>query len=176
MRPKWGFCPASEIDKMNDFQAETHSELDTSPVSPEAWAITRSVTIASVIMAFLLMAILGTIVSWLKYDEPITEVLIRGLKFGFAASVGIALLPLVGKGLTSVRVPQWFVTGGAFAVAFAVLHGLNAVLEQEYVSALGRTGSGFFSGFLAGCGIYWAQRKGWVKPPHRVHRKPRIES
>jgi len=140
-------------DSLSD-QKNTHQSTPLLSTSKSLLALTKPKLVAATFGAFFIM---GVVDAFFKYDETWLELMIHGAKLGIAGTLAVLCIPAVAISLAAVRAPQWFVSGGSFAVGFFILGGLAALLERKYAIALGKAGSGFLIGFCIGLGIYASQ-------------------
>ena len=140
-------------DSFSD-QKCTHQSTPLSSTLKSLRALAKPKLVAATFGAFFLM---GVVDAFFKYDETWLELMTHGAKLGIAGTLAVLCIPAVATSLASVRAPQWFVSGGAFAVGFFILGGLAALLERKYAIALGKAGSGFLIGFCIGLGVYTSQ-------------------
>lgn len=146
------------------------SELpeSSSPVSqPNASHPDRGVIVATSIAViatvFSLFFLMGFFSAWLKSEGDWMALVIRGLKFGASGSLGVLCIGISAKSWQRLPVPAWLPSTASFAVGFFVMNGLGEALDGRYENILPKAGGGFVAGCLGGFGLYWIQKKGWVK-------------
>lgn len=120
-------------------------------------------SIAVVATVFCLFFLMGFFSAWLKSEGDWMALATRGLKFAASGSLGVLCIGISAKSWQRLPVPAWLPSTASFAVGFFVMNGLGEVFDGRYENILPKAGGGFVAGCLAGFGIYWAQKNGWVK-------------
>ena len=136
------------------------SEPSTSHSDQVVIAATSIAVIATVFCFFFLM---GFFSAWLKSEGDWMALMMRGLKFGTSGSLGVLCIGIASWTWQRLPVPAWLPSTASFAVGFFVMNGMGELLDGRYENILPKAGGGFLAGCLAGLGIYWLQKKGWVK-------------
>lgn len=142
---------------------ETTADDSAAATTRSAAGLTVVISVAVVAAVFAMFFIMGFVSAWLKSEGDLMALVMRGLKFGLSGSAGVICVGVSAKSWQRLPVPPWLPPMASFAVGFFVMHGLGEILDGRYETALPKAGSGFLSGCLAGLGIYWVQKKGWVK-------------
>ena len=136
------------------------SEPSTSHSDQVVIAATSIAVIATVFCFFFLM---GFFSAWLKSEGDWMALMMRGLKLGISGSLGVLCIGIASWTWQRLPVPAWLPSTASFAVGFFVMNGMGELLDGRYENILPKAGGGFLAGCLAGLGIYWLQKKGWVK-------------
>lgn len=119
--------------------------------------------IAVVATVFFLFFVMGFASAWLQSEGDWLTWAVRGLKFGGSGSLGVLCIGLSAKSWQRLPVPAWLPSTASFAVGFFVMNGLGEAFDGRYENILPKAGGGFLAGCLGGFGLYWIQKKGWVK-------------
>lgn len=136
-------------------------------------AVLVAVSIATIAAVFVMFFIMGFVSAWLKGEGDGMAMMMQGLKFGVSGCAGVICIGISAKSWQKVAVPPWLPLSASFAVGFFVMNGLGEALDGRYESILPKAGGGFISGCLAGLGLYWVQKKGWVKHRPLNSKSPR---
>jgi hypothetical protein len=134
-------------------------------VSRNASAALSTASLAVGAAVFSLFFLMGFFSAWLKSEGDLMVLVVRGLKFGASGLLGVICIGISGRSWQRLPVPAWLPSTASFAVGFFVMSGLGEAFEGRHESILSKAGGGLLSGAMAGFGIYWVEKKGWLKKP-----------
>jgi hypothetical protein len=134
-------------------------------VSRNASAVLSAASLAVGAAVFSLLFLMGFFSAWLKSEGDLLALVMRGLKFGASGLLGVLCIGISARNWQRLPVPAWLPSTASFAVGFFVMSGLGEAFDGRHDSILSKAGGGLLSGAMAGFGIYWVEKKGWLKKP-----------
>jgi hypothetical protein len=133
--------------------------------SHNASGVISAALIAVSVTLFSVFFLMGSFGAWLKSEGDWMALVVRGLKFGASGLLGVLCIGISARNWQRLPVPAWLPSTASFAVGFFVMSGLGEAFDGRYESILSKAGGGLLSGAMAGFGMYWVEKKGWLKQP-----------
>lgn len=132
-------------------------------VSRNSSAVLSAASLAVGASVFSLFFLMGFFSALLKSEGDWVALVVRGLKFAASGLLGVLCIGISARSWQRLPVPAWLPSTASFAVGFFVMSGLGEAFDGRHESILSKAGGGFLSGAMAGFGIYWVEKKGWLK-------------